>query len=440
MEDHVLSVGLDFKQFQHNIKDQNSAFQQLTQLALHVPNQIPHDVRTKFSIRHATWSNPLKGRAKTVTAAGKYSRCTRIYQCSCGMDTSADNREIPWDNVDCLAWVQLIATYDISDDENPRLLTIDKISGIFDHCVQCQELIKMSCNPRIPLHPDMREYALTYAKWGLAPGNNHYRYMLSDHESSLMYQTLANEIGIPQCSVAEDNLDCWFCPMKPEPSSPLLSEALVFYQPHITDITDRFALILMSAKQQEMAWSFDHRKQMLMDGTFNVCSSRVLLFILMVIDNKNHGIPVCQIIFSAQQEKASMGKNKDGEEFNMTVANTDNDVHERHALQINFPDVLLLLYNEELTYFKQISKARVPLVKAKGKAGLAFLAYFQDYLKTQSFRTLWSPGGVLLAAERMGVPLEKHKYFALYYHSGRLPRINVWVYTLVVRVLPAFFV
>jgi hypothetical protein len=61
-----------------------------------------------------------------------------------------------------------------------------------------------------------------------------------------MYQTLANKIGIPQRSVAEDNLDHWFCPTKPEPSSPLLSEALVFYQPHITD---RFALILMSAKQ-----------------------------------------------------------------------------------------------------------------------------------------------------------------------------------------------
>lgn len=45
-------------------------------------------------------------------------------------------------------------------------------------------------------------------------------------------------------------------------------------------------------------------------------------------------------------------------------------------------DLAVARYNEELAYFKQISKARVPLVKAKGKAGLAFLAYFQDYLKT----------------------------------------------------------
>jgi hypothetical protein len=34
----------------------------------------------------------------------------------------------------------------------------------------------------------------------------------------------------------------------------------------------------------------------------------------------------------------------------------------------------------------------------------------------------------------------KHKYFTPYYHSGRLPRIDAWVYTLVVKVLPAFFV
>lgn len=37
------------------------------------------------------------------------------------------------------------------------------------------------------------------------------------------------------------------------------------------------------------------------------------------------------------------GQSEDGEEFNMTVGNTDNDVRERHTLQINFPEVLLLL-------------------------------------------------------------------------------------------------
>lgn len=62
-------------------------------------------------------------------------------------------------------------------------------------------------------------------------------------------------------------------------------------------------------------------------------------------------------------------------------------------------DLAVARYNEELAYFKQISKARVPLVKAKGKAGLAFLVYFQDYLMTRSFWTSWSLGGVLLAAE-----------------------------------------
>jgi hypothetical protein len=85
----------------------------------------------------------------------------------------------------------------------------------------------------------------------------------------------------------------------------------------------------------------------IMDLTFGVCSAWALA-ILMVIDGKNRGQLVALILFTACKEakathadyngallqdllnrwKAAMGKNSNGEEFCISIANTDNDPHE----------------------------------------------------------------------------------------------------------------
>jgi hypothetical protein len=47
---------------------------------------------------------------------------------------------------------------------------------------------------------------------------------------------------------------------------------------------------------QAAAWQFGHNKLVIMDLTFNVCSARVLLAILMVIDDENHGILLIPLV------------------------------------------------------------------------------------------------------------------------------------------------
>ncbi|KIJ16187.1 hypothetical protein PAXINDRAFT_11227 [Paxillus involutus ATCC 200175] len=248
----------------------------------------------------------------------------------------------------------------------------------------------------------------------------------------------------------------------------------------------------------------------------------------MVIDDKNKGVPVAQILFMARKEakavhtdyngkvledllmqwKAGMDKNKHGEAFEMCIANTDNDARERLALRANWKDVFLILchfhtwqawrnglnrslrvvpkderqlvrhrlakflmkllkditiyetavtlYNKELQYFKNaMDNTHDPLVKARAKGGLAFFAYFQDYLKSQAWWLSWSPGGVIEAARRMNIHPDrvakttnhlesfngclKQKFFGPYYHNGRLPRLDLWVMILITQVLPDFF-
>ena len=41
-----------------------------------------------------------------------------------------------------------------------ELLAIDHIAGIFDHSLECRQEVVMESNPRIPLHPDLRTYAM----------------------------------------------------------------------------------------------------------------------------------------------------------------------------------------------------------------------------------------------------------------------------------------
>jgi len=73
------------------------------------------------------------------------------------------------------------------------------------------------------------------------------------------------------------------------------------------------------------------------------------------------------------------------------------------------------------------------------------------YVKMKDFWRAWSPAGFLEAAKLLDISEEflphttnhlesfnhciKSCYFASYQHSGRLPRIDVWVLVLITKVL-----
>lgn len=356
-------------------------------------------------------------------------------------------------------------------------------------------------SPRIPLHPDLHNFALKllqqripltqiqqkcrdFAKerWGDLAGDNSHHYFLADHETTSLYRSHRWEMGIPQRLLPEDNLHAWFRSTNPQRPTPALTAAAMHYQPHIPGKTERFELILSTPEQRDLAWKFGHKRQLLMDGTFGVCTARVLVFILMVIDDQNHGIPIAFILFTAKKEhtaihasydgallntlikkfKCAMGKNGAGEEFDIFVANTDNDSREQSALAAHFPSVLLLLclfhtwqawknaLNQHLrvipkgpprqetrrdlgsllvrllknvtTYRNALTAYNATVInyqyigpraganeieKKQSKGALSFLAYLQGFLKSESYWQMWSASGVQLAAYRLNIPVEK---------------------------------
>jgi hypothetical protein len=170
-------------------------------------------------------------------------------------------------------------------------------------------------------------------------------------------------MGMPQQSTAQNNLDIWFRAKNPNPPDPQLTASCLSYIPYIPGETEWFSIIISTPQPQAMAWKYGHRKQVLMDLTFGVCSGRALLAILMAIDEHNKGIPITQLMFTAKKAtkavhadynkellkeqlglwKAGMGKNTAGEEFEPFVGNTDNDTRERYSLQEQWKHILLLL-------------------------------------------------------------------------------------------------
>jgi hypothetical protein len=199
--------------------------------------------------------------------------------------------------------------------------------------------------------------------------------------------------------------------------------------------------------------------------------------------------------------KQGMGTNCHGEEFVIAVGNTDNDPRERTALLNNWSGIFLLLcifhvwqaWRNGLNRFlccipkgearqavrRRLGKFLMRLLKDitnyeeaisaydmevlywksttgnKAKGAMAFLKYLRSYLCDTAIWKSWSPAGAIEASERSGRPVSeiartnnhlesfngriKGKYYKPYQHSGRLPRIDVWILVTVTKVMPDFF-
>ncbi|KAJ7463288.1 hypothetical protein FB451DRAFT_1043328, partial [Mycena latifolia] len=509
MEEHANLIGVDCRWFTNNPADQDTALEFLISLQMHIPEEIARNARSKLVIRTSDHNSVKCKKDKKK----QFERWHRLYQCQCGSDNeeghrAGKRRDIPWKNVGCGFWVKLTTTH-AADSDNSMILTIDEISGDFTHSAECLDQTEMDINPRVPLNHDLRDYALsllrlrvplsqlkqlcrTWAenRWGSSPGDDYSRFVITNYETTSLYRTLARECGIPQAP-PQDNLDLWFRKSNPQPPDPRLPASCLAYTPHLLGESERFSLVLATSEQKILAWKYGHKCQVLTDLTFGICSGRVLLAILMAIDDNNHGIPIGMLLFSARQEakavhadyngpllerllgewKKEMGKNADGEDFDIAVGNTDNDPRERHALQQNWALIILLLcmfhtwqawrnalikhlrgipkgndreedksriiltsvvrrhigkflmrllkeievfedavaaYNVEIRYFKNLlGRNRTDLEKQQGRAGLAFLGYLQSYLKLRDFWLSWSLAGARAAAVRMGVPITK---------------------------------
>ncbi|KAI0745285.1 hypothetical protein C8Q76DRAFT_806652, partial [Earliella scabrosa] len=350
----------------------------------------------------------LESRWTTVTSRrwsrkGGASIKRTLYQCSCGYSNTAratkksdrnsqmdetstqsssipqPSRKAPFDFTGCLAHV------DITLNETSN--TILRISGYLTHNDGCRSS-HMTRFPAVPLHPHVREVALQqlrnndsisqirnrnldmferklYRDQNAAlPAQANYRYELQSDDFSRLYRLhYRTEYAIDVSIAPEHNVHNWLDAKSPH-FKPEIAQAVFGYSARATQ-DERFKIFIATPEMRTAAWKYCHQKQLVLDGTFGLCSSRLLLWIAMGIDESRNGVPLAMFLFSAPTgAKAThagyntailtelLGKWKEcleqsppepGHRFEPVAAMTDTDMRERGALVATWSGIFLLL-------------------------------------------------------------------------------------------------
>ncbi|EIM79023.1 uncharacterized protein STEHIDRAFT_164089 [Stereum hirsutum FP-91666 SS1] len=241
----------------------------------------------------------------------------------------------------------------------------------------------MSHLPVFPVHPevwkvalrqlrdggvwsDIREKNRLLVRTGGYPGmskdwtSSPYRWLLKQGDSRSLYRQFQRLGGVDVDTAPHRNVDHWLNPSHPEYNS-TLAEAVFHYSAR-TKRSERFEICIATPEMKSAAWKYAHNSQIILDGTFGVCNSKILLFIAMALDEESRGVPIAFFLFSAPsgnkftpsgynteiltrlltEWRKSMGE-QNGSSFHALVAITDTDTKERNALLKVFPGIWLIL-------------------------------------------------------------------------------------------------
>ena len=129
------------------------------------------------------------------------------------------------------------------------------------------------------------------------PATANHCYQLLPSDFSSLYRKHNRQNGIDIEFAPEYNLDNWLNSKHPD-YKPALHQA-VFYYCSRSARNERLKVCISTKEMDMSAWKYGHKSQIILDGTFGVCSTRLLLFIIMGVDEKRQGVPLAMLLFSA---------------------------------------------------------------------------------------------------------------------------------------------
>ncbi|KIJ30849.1 hypothetical protein M422DRAFT_267561 [Sphaerobolus stellatus SS14] len=246
---------------------------------------------------------------------------------------------------------------------------------------------EMQCLPPIPLHSHVWKIALKQINEGasiaaIQSKNRHFyesqlyegqkgldavtaniHYLFLPQDSSCLYRMQAHTQGVNLLQPPENNIDGWLDPQSSQ-YKPELAQAIFHYKARHQP-SDQFKICIHTEEMKAAAWKYAHGGQLILDGTFGICDSQLLLFIGMAINEKQHGVPIVFFLFSAltgsqvthavydtdiltellRSWVLELGKGHNPEKtgFCPKVAIKDTDTKEHGALVAVWPSIWLLL-------------------------------------------------------------------------------------------------
>ncbi|KAJ7769549.1 hypothetical protein DFH07DRAFT_735996, partial [Mycena maculata] len=327
-----------------------------------------------------------------------------LYLSRCGYDhtrTQKKERHTPVPFTSCLAHAEI--TYAVDSE---RVL---RIRGFFHHNDACKQA-EFTRIPPVPVHPSVFVVALSQLRDGATfadvkkknrelvtsrgykgfPADlkmSPYRWLLETRDSRSLYRQYSRMNGVKVTEKPQVNVDEWLDPDSPQYNATLADA--VFHYSARADKGERFEVCIATDEMNEAAWKYGHENQIIIDGTFGICNSLVLLFIVMVIDENRKGVLVAFLMFSAPTGNKQLSAGYDtailtklirkwrnsvtecghlhsfaGVVFCPYTAITDTDLKERGALIAVIPSIWLLICRFHLR--QSWKNHRNKLLKGKG--------------------------------------------------------------------------
>ena len=194
---------------------------------------------------------------------------------------------------------------------------------------------------------------------GISRRVSNVRYEFLPHDGSHLYRIFNKSHGVDVTVRPEQNLHDWLNPHSPH-YKPQIHSAIFNYEAR-TQQSERLKVCISTPEMDTAAWKYTHGKQLILDGTFGVCSSCLLLFI-MGINEDQKGVPLALSLFSAptgnkathvgynweilhkllQSWKSHLSKGRKTLFYPLVVI-TDTNTKEHGALQDVWPNIWLLL-------------------------------------------------------------------------------------------------
>ncbi|EKM60296.1 uncharacterized protein PHACADRAFT_189436 [Phanerochaete carnosa HHB-10118-sp] len=201
--------------------------------------------------------------------------------------------------------------------ESSKILSVH---GYPQHNDKCKNA-HITSYPIQPVHPEVFEVALEQLKSGadlteiqernrtmfhtrgykslagvdlLSAGH---RWLLRASDNRSIYRQFNRMQGIKTSTPSHINIDNWI-----RHGSPLydraIADAVFYYSPrHIRE--ERLKLCIATPQMLDAAWQYAHCSQIILDRTFGICNRKLLLFIVMAVDEEWKGVPLAFLLFSA---------------------------------------------------------------------------------------------------------------------------------------------
>ncbi|KAJ3927532.1 MAG: hypothetical protein NXY57DRAFT_965389 [Lentinula lateritia] len=385
--------------------DPNASNQQLSAetklLALGLDSVSRNTLESRWTAQYSVkWGSGIQEQRRTLfqCSCGYHVQARQEHEADKGVKRKAENwqRRVPYPFTGCLAHLEVT--------ERVRDGAISRIAGFPEHNDPCQTAV-LERIPPIPLHEHVYEVALEQLRNGASltaiqeknskmvddrayrgmemydPRMANVRYMFLPTDHTSLYRKASQGLGVDVRIQPQYNVDDWLNPESPDFKAEV-AEAVFHYSAR-AEAEDRFEICLSTAEMDKCAHKYAHHSQLVLDGTFGVCSSRLLLFIALAVDENNKGMPIALFLFSAET-----GAKATHASYNTTIleklirswklrleskfglfepysAITDTDTKERGALIRVWPQIILLICKFHLrqcwtNHRKKIFKCKAP--------------------------------------------------------------------------------